>query len=99
MVPVRFADRPPDGVERGRGWQQIDPRAISMTERIDERLSHVLWIGGSTDSGKTSIARVLSEKHRLPVYHYDQADLRHHIRLAQTSPGYAAFLNSSMDER
>lgn len=70
-----------------------------MTERMDERLSHALWFGGSTDSGKTSIARTLSEKHRLPVYHYDQADLRHHIRLAQTSPRYAAFLNSSMDER
>jgi 2-phosphoglycerate kinase len=70
-----------------------------MTERIDERLSHVLWIGGSADAGKTSIARILSGKHRLPVYHYDQADLRHHIRLAQTSPRYAAFLNASMDER
>jgi hypothetical protein len=69
-----------------------------MTE-LRESLSHVLWIGGGTDSGKTSVARLLSEIHRLPVYHYDQADLRHHLRLAQTLPRYAAFLDASMDER
>jgi 2-phosphoglycerate kinase len=70
-----------------------------MAERVRERLSHVLWIGGGTDAGKTSVARLLSETHRLPVYHYDQADLRHHVRLAQTSPRYAAFLDASMEER
>jgi hypothetical protein len=64
-----------------------------------EKLCHVLWIGGGTDSGKTSVARLLSETYRLPVYHYDQANLRHHLRLAPTSPRYADFLNSTMDER
>jgi hypothetical protein len=70
-----------------------------MTEQLHQSLSHVLWIGGGTDSGKTSVARLLSEIHRLPVYHYDQADLRHHLRLAQTLPRYTAFLDASMDER
>jgi hypothetical protein len=70
-----------------------------MAEQSRERLCHVRWIGGGTDSGKTSVARLLSETYRLPVYHYDQADLRHHLRLAQTLPRYAAFLDASMDER
>jgi hypothetical protein len=70
-----------------------------MTEQLREGLSHVLWIGGAPDSGKTSVARLLSETYRLPVYHYDRADLRHHVRLAQTWPHYTDFLNASMDER
>jgi hypothetical protein len=70
-----------------------------MAAQLRERLSHVLWIGGGTDSGKTSVARLLSKTYRLPVYHYDQADLRHHLRLAQTMPRHAAFLEESMDER
>jgi hypothetical protein len=70
-----------------------------MAEQLPERLCHVLWIGGGTDSGKTRVARLLSETYRLPVYHYDRADLRHHVRLAQTSPRYAAFLDASMDQR
>lgn len=66
---------------------------------LRERLSHVLWIGGGTDAGKTSVARALAERYRLPVYHFDRADLRHHQRLAETSPDYAAFLAMSMHER
>ncbi len=37
-------------------------------------LKHVLWIGGSTDSGKTSAARTLAEKYGLQEYHYDRYD-------------------------
>lgn len=36
--------------------------------------AHVLWIGGATDSGKTSVARALAAKHRLQAYHYDLYD-------------------------
>jgi len=70
-----------------------------MADQLRERLSHVRWIGGGTDSGKTSVARLLSETYRLPVYHYDRADLHHHLRLAQASPRHADFLDASMDER
>jgi hypothetical protein len=70
-----------------------------MAKELRERLSHVLWIGGGTDSGKTSAARLLSEKHHLPIYHYDQADLRHHQRLAEVSASHAAFLDAGMDDR
>lgn len=37
-------------------------------------LRHVLWIGGATDSGKTSVADALGERHGLQVYHYDLYD-------------------------
>jgi hypothetical protein len=37
-------------------------------------LAHVLWIGGATDSGKTSVARALAKKYGLQSYHYDLFD-------------------------
>jgi hypothetical protein len=37
-------------------------------------LDHVLWIGGATDSGKTSVARELAEKYSVQAYHYDLYD-------------------------
>ncbi len=45
------------------------------------------------------MARALSRKNRLPVYHYDAHDVRHHNRLAERSPDYAAFLDQTLDER
>ena len=38
------------------------------------RLAHVLWIGGATDAGKTSVAQALAARHRLQAYHYDRLD-------------------------
>jgi 2-phosphoglycerate kinase len=61
--------------------------------------STVYWIGGATDSGKTSVARELARRHRSPVYHYDEHDARHHRRLAEKSADYAAFLDQTLDER
>jgi adenylate kinase family enzyme len=43
-------------------------------ERHTASLGHVLWIGGATDSGKTSVARAVAEKHSLQTYHYDHFD-------------------------
>ena len=37
-----------------------------------DRLAHVLWIGGSPCSGKTSIADLLADRYRLVVYHVDE---------------------------
>jgi hypothetical protein len=61
--------------------------------------SHVLWIGGTTDSGKSTLAQVLAERRRLHVYHYDKRDLAHHEQLAQNHPAYRSFLAASLDER
>jgi len=29
-------------------------------EEVQQALSHVLWIGGATDSGKTTVARIIT---------------------------------------
>jgi hypothetical protein len=66
---------------------------------LRQALTHVLWIGGATDSGKTTIARIIAQRCGLQVYHYDRHDLPHVERLAQTLPHYRAFLDASLDER
>ncbi len=43
-------------------------------DRLGAALTHVLWIGGATDSGKTSVARALAGKYGLQEYHYDAYD-------------------------
>jgi hypothetical protein len=49
----------------------------------DVRLAfaHVLWIGGSPDAGKTSIARTLADRYGLRAYHFDRHELAHFGRL------------------
>jgi hypothetical protein len=47
-------------------------------------LSHVLWIGGPPDSGKTSVANRLAEWHGLQVYHFDQHEADH---MRRAEPG------------
>lgn len=66
---------------------------------LSKHLSHILWIGGSPDTGKTTIARNLAERHHLQAYHYDQHDLRHHELLATKDPKYKSFLAASLEER
>jgi hypothetical protein len=64
-------------------------------------LDHVLWIGGGTGGGKSSIAIRLAGKHRLERYNYDWHDSRGHSNRtrADRHPKRAAFLAMSMDER
>lgn len=69
-----------------------------MQDELQELL-HVLWIGGATDCGKSTVAKGLAERHDLQLYHYDQRDLAHHEQLALTNPAYRAFLEASLDER
>ncbi len=44
-------------------------------------LRHVLWIGGATGSGKTSIARALAYRHDLQLYNVDHRTYDHVERL------------------
>jgi 2-phosphoglycerate kinase len=47
-------------------------------ERIKkEALAHVLWMGGSPCSGKSSIATILAERYGLRTYHVDEAYQEH----------------------
>lgn len=70
-----------------------------MNERIKHGLSRVCWICGGTDAGKSTLTGELAQRYRLPVYHYDAHDLRHHLRLAERDAEHARFLAQSYDER
>jgi hypothetical protein len=48
---------------------------------LKQRLSHVLWIGGPPDCGKTSIARDLGQKYGLAIYHFDRHEPSHFSRV------------------
>jgi hypothetical protein len=41
------------------------------------QLAHVLWVGGTPCSGKTSVVNMLAEKYQLECYHCDEAFERH----------------------
>ena len=62
-----------------------------------ERLSHVLWIGGGPQAGKTTLSRLLAGKWDLKIYNLDWHGVREHAG----RPGTAveAFGRLSMDER
>jgi hypothetical protein len=64
-------------------------------------LQRVLWIGGGTGAGKTTVAKAIAERHGLERYDYDWHDARDHSdRTApDRHPTRSAFLALSMDER
>jgi shikimate kinase len=70
-----------------------------MDQRLRQDLSHLLWIGGATDAGKTTITRIIAERYGFQIYDYDQQDARQINYLAQTIATYRDFLNASDEER
>lgn len=40
-------------------------------DELAAKLSHVLWVGGATDAGKTTTAKLLAERYGVQVYHQD----------------------------
>ena len=59
----------------------------------------ILWIGGATDAGKTTLARELAARFGCELYEYDRTDAIHHEALASEHPDIAAFLQASLDDR
>ena len=39
----------------------------------DLSLARILWIGGATDAGKTTPAKLLAERNGFQLYHYDKS--------------------------
>ena len=60
-------------------------------------LSHVFWIGGGPQAGKTTLSRLLAGKYDLRVYNLDWHGMRDHSQ--QPSAAERAFAAMSMDER
>lgn len=70
-----------------------------MDHYLKEALSHVVWLGGATDSGKTTAAQQLANHHGWQTYHYDKYDRPHHETLAQKPDVYLPFFDQTLDER
>src|SRR5947199_632058 len=64
---------------------------------VREALSHVLWIGGGPQAGKTTLSRLLAGKWDLKIYNLDWHGVRDHER--RPHPMITAFAAMSMDER
>ena len=62
-----------------------------------ERLSHVLWIGGGPQAGKTTLSRLLAGKWDLKIFNLDWHAVRDHE--LRPRPAALAFAALSMDER
>jgi hypothetical protein len=74
-----------------------DPRDAAS---LRPRLTHVFWLGGPPDAGKTTVATRLAERHRLHLYVFDRHNAEHHARLDPArQPAMAAFDAMTMDER
>lgn len=54
---------------------------VQATDRARRQgLTHVLWLGGPPDAGKTSIAQIIARKWGLQVYHFDRHEPDHFAR-------------------
>ena len=59
-----------------------------MDDDLKSTLQHVLWIGGGTDTGKTSIAQAIARRYGLQTYHYDRNEPSHIERLINAGSAY-----------
>jgi hypothetical protein len=65
-----------------------------------QRLRHIRWIGGGSGAGKSTVARLLADKHGLRLYSTDDMQSAHTARSnAASHPLLHAFLAMTMDER
>jgi hypothetical protein len=65
---------------------------------VRARLSHVLWIGGGPQAGKTTLSRLLAGKYDLAIYNLDWHGAREHGS-RDPGPAAAAFAALTMDQR
>lgn len=76
-----------------------DARSVGTNDGRDirERLSHVLWIGGSPHAGKTTLSRLLAGKYDLRIYNIDWHHVREHLHRPGGAP--AGWHELTMDDR
>lgn len=67
---------------------------------LPQELRHVLWIGGGSGAGKSTIARRLADQHSLRLYGTDDVMAEHAARCTPASaPRLREFAAMSMDQR
>ncbi len=73
---------------------------MQTTAEQTQALAHVLWLGGTPCSGKTSVARWLVEHYDVQLYHYDKHERRHVADcLPRQQPEMFAYAAMDMDMR
>lgn len=70
------------------------------TKELRDSLSHVLWIGGASDSGKSTVTRMLAERHRWQIYPCDFHEHNHFIARADPAlhPAMYRGLGKTIDD-
>jgi hypothetical protein len=61
--------------------------------------SHVIWVGGPADSGKTTLARRIAQMKAYQYYSCDQTGAEHLQKLARTNTEYKKYVESVLSER
>src|SRR5207237_2317960 len=76
------------------------PRGARAARGVTD-LADVLWIGGGTGSGKSSMAIALAQTYGLERYNYDWHDARDHSDRTRPDrhPMRSAFLAMSLDDQ
>ena len=70
-----------------------------MNQDLKYDLSHILWIGGSPCSGKSSIARQLAQRHGLPLYSCDEHfDAHKELIDPQRQPTFHALIQMTWNQ-
>jgi 2-phosphoglycerate kinase len=70
-----------------------------MSAELKKQLAHIFWIGGATDSGKSTVAQRLAERWGASVYHFDRDDATQMQTLSSTLPEVDKFLKATMEQR
>jgi hypothetical protein len=95
-VPPAVADAQDVGGSLHNLSKQLE---LKMILDLKQQLAHILWIGGATDMGKSTVAQTLAARHEWYVYHYNEKDVEHHLKLVDTVPEIQKFNAASLDER
>jgi hypothetical protein len=67
---------------------------------VKTALDHVLWLGGAPDAGKTTVARLLAERHGFHLYVLDAAMQAHWAKATPARhPALTAFQALTLDVR
>ena len=70
-----------------------------MNNSSKNHLAQILWIGGATDAGKTTVAQMLGQRLNCKTYHYDHHSHGYLEKKAENDDRYRNFLDASNDAR
>ncbi|MFC5831163.1 hypothetical protein [Nonomuraea insulae] len=73
---------------------------MNVSAELVHRLAHVRWIAGGTGAGKSTLARLLAERHDVVLYDGDQAERGYAGRCTvQRQPYMCALLRTPVEDR